>query len=113
VEPVVRLNDSPFDIDGRTLGVSLCFDRNQRRLISEAFDREELRVQESNTNEIRVPGAQLHVVERCERRADVLWNRSLREPRLRYNLCIGHRVGVWFVGVGKQATFGVCEHLWF
>lgn len=111
MKPIVRLNDAPFDIDRFRPSVALRLDSDERRVIPEALDGEEVVFERSNAYEIRISRSDSDVIERSEPFADLLSDGPSGEPLVHRKLRITDGVGVRFDGVAEQPTLRMREDL--
>jgi hypothetical protein len=94
VEPVVRLDDAPLDVDRPALGVAFRLDCHEGRLVADPLDGEQFRLDCPDAHEVGVPRSQADVVERCEPFADVRGDGLAGEPLLDRELRVRDRVRV-------------------
>nr|WP_245180876.1 hypothetical protein [Halomicroarcula amylolytica] len=109
VEPVVGLDDAALDVDAATAGVPLRFDGDERRLVPQSVDGEEVVVQYPDPDEVRISRPDADVVERSERLRDSGIDRLVGEPPLGGELRVSDDVPV--VGVRwEEASLRVREN---
>jgi hypothetical protein len=95
-------------------GDAFRLDGDQRGVVAQPFDCEELGLERANADEIRKAAADADVVERCQRLPDRGVDGCSGEPLLAGELRVHDSVGILVVGfVREQSPLRVCEDVWF
>jgi hypothetical protein len=112
VESIVRLHDAALCVHAATR-VPLCPDDHQRRLVAEPLDREPLRLQLPDGDQVRVAAADPDVVERGEHLPYRPFDTPVRAALLRGELRVDDGVGSGALVRREQPPLGVCEDVRF
>jgi hypothetical protein len=112
VEAIVRLNHATLDVYGPGFGVALRLDGDERGLVTEPLDGQEVVPEVADPDEVRIARPEPDVVERSERLADLGRDRLARESLVHRELRVDDSVRLRVAFVGEKAAFRVREDLW-